>query len=119
VFVARRAQRILGYIQLIAAGADWKIESVPVMENEQGQGVGAALALPTLDRAFSAGASRVVVATATANIDNLRFYQQLGFRMDRIERDAFIADRGCVGLEIDHIPVREREWFSIGLNDRR
>jgi len=119
VFVARRAQRIIGHVQTIAAGADWEIKSVAVIEKQRGQGIGATLVRAALDRAFSAGASRVLVATATADIDNLRFYQRLGFRMDRVERDAFGADRGYPRLEADGIPVRDRVWFSIHVNDRR
>jgi len=118
VLVARRAQRIIGHVQLIAAGADWEIKSVAVVEKQRGRGIGAALVRAALDRAFSAGASRVLVATATADIGNLRFYQRLGFRMDRVERDAFRADRGYAGLKVDDIPVRDRVWFSIHMNDR-
>jgi ribosomal protein S18 acetylase RimI-like enzyme len=119
VLVARRAQRIIGHVQLIGIGTDWEIKSVAVSEKHQGQGVGAALVRAALDRAFSAGASRVLVATATADIDNLRFYQRLGFRMDRVERDAFSVDRGYPSLEVDDIPVRDKVWFSINVNDRR
>jgi ribosomal protein S18 acetylase RimI-like enzyme len=119
VLVARRAQRIIGHVQLIASGGDWEIKSVAVIEKQQGRGIGAALVRAALDRAFAAGASRVLVATATADIANLRFYQCLGFRMDRVERDIFSVDRGYPGLEVDGIPVRDRVWFSIHANDRR
>ena len=113
VFVARRTQRIIGHVQLISVGSDWEIRSLAVIEMEQKRGVGAALVRAGLDRALSAGASRVLVATATADIDNLRFYQRLGFRMDRVERDAFNVDRGYSPLKIDDIPVRDKVWFSI------
>ena len=119
VLVARSVQRIIGHIQLIAVGADWEIKSVAVIEQQQGQGIGAALVRAALDRAFSAGGSRVLVATATADIDKLRFYQRLGFRMDRVERDAFSVDRGYPSLKVDDIPVRDKVWFSINVNDRR
>lgn len=119
VFVARCAQRIVGHVQLIAAGAEWEIKSLAVIEEQRGQGFGAALVRAALDRAFRAGASRVLVATATADIGNLRFYQRLGFRMDRIERDVFNSDRGYAGLVVAGIPVRDRVWFSINIDDRR
>jgi len=118
VLVARSVQRVIGHIQLIAVGADWEIKSVAVIEQQQGQGIGA-LVRAALDRAFSAGGSRVLVATATADIDKLRFYQRLGFRMDRVERDAFSVDRGYPSLKVDDIPVRDKVWFSINVNDRR
>ena len=84
-----------------------------MIEKQRGQGIGSALVHAALDRAFGAAASRVLAATATADIDNLRFYQRLGFRMDRVERDAFGPDRGYPRLEVDGIPVRDRVWFSI------
>lgn len=90
-----------------------------MIEQQQGQGIGGALVRAALDRAFSAGGSRVLVATATADIDKLRFYQRLGFRMDRVERDAFSVDRGYPSLKVDDIPVRDKVWFSINVNDRR
>jgi hypothetical protein len=33
--------------------------------------------------------------------------------MDRVERDAFSAERGYANLEAEGIPVRDRVWFSI------
>jgi ribosomal protein S18 acetylase RimI-like enzyme len=113
VFVARRGRRIIGYVQLLAGGTDWEIKSIAVIERERGRGIGAALVRAALHRAFSEGAARVRVATATADIANLRFYQRLGFRMDRVERDAFTIDRGYRSQEVDGIPVRDRVWFSI------
>lgn len=114
VLVARRGQRIVGHVQLIAASAGWEIKSIAVIEKERRRGIGATLMRAAIDRAFSAGASRVLVATATADIGNLAFYQRLGFRMERIEQDAFGADRGYPPLEVDGIPVRDRVWFLIG-----
>ena len=113
VLVARHEQRIAGHVQLIAGGPEWEIKSLAVMDCVRGRGIGAALVQAALNRAFSAGASTVVVGTASADIDNLRFYQRLGFRMDRIERDAFRAERGYPNVEVDGIPVRDRVWFSI------
>ena len=119
VLVARRAQRIIGHIQLIANTTDQEIKSVAVIDQERGQGVGAALVHAALDQASSAGSSRVLVATATSDIENLRFYQRLGFRMDRVEPNKFTIDRGYPGLEIDGIPIRDQVWLSINVNDRR
>ena len=113
VLVARHGSGIVGHVQLIAAGADWEIKSVAVVDAQQRRGIGATLVRAALDRAFSAGASRVLVATATADISNLRFYLRLGFRMDRVQRDVFTVDRGYANLEVDGIPVRDRVWFSM------
>jgi ribosomal protein S18 acetylase RimI-like enzyme len=119
VLVARRAQQIVGHVQLIPAADGWEIKSIAVIEALQRKGIGSFLMQAALERAFSAGAARVLVATATADIGNLRFYQRLGFRMERIERDVFGADRGYpAGLEADGIPVRDRVWFSIYCPER-
>jgi ribosomal protein S18 acetylase RimI-like enzyme len=119
VLVARRAREIIGHVQLIASGTAWEIKSVAVIEQYRSQGIGSALLRAALERAFSAGAVRILVATATADIDNLRFYQRFGFRMERVERDAFSADRGYPVLEVDKIPVRDRVWFSISADEHR
>ena len=120
VLIARRAQQIVGHVQLIPAGDDWEIKSITVIEALRGQGIGSSLIHAALERAFSAGAPRVLIATATADISNLRFYQRLGFRMECIERDVFGADRGYLARMVaDGIPVRDRVWFSIHADERR
>jgi GNAT superfamily N-acetyltransferase len=113
VFVARRGQRLIGHVQLMGTGVDWEIKSIAVVESQRGQGIGSALIRAALRQAFSAGAERVELAAAAADIDNLRFYQRLGFRMERIVRDAFSAARGYPPLEVDGIPVRDQVWLSI------
>jgi hypothetical protein len=55
----------------------------------------------------------LVVATAAADIGNLRFYQRLGFRMRSIERDAFTAATGYPpGIVLDGIELRDRVWLD-------
>lgn len=117
VFVALSAGRILGHVQLLVDGVDSEIKSIAVTETARRRGIGAALVRASLRRAFSKGATQVRVATATADIANLRFYQRLGFRMGCVERDAFTVDRGYENLEVDGIPVRDRVWFSIDAAD--
>jgi hypothetical protein len=54
-----------------------------------------------------------VVATAAADLGNLRFYQRQGFRMRPIERDAFTAATGYPpGPCIDGIELRDRVWLD-------
>lgn len=118
VLVARCSGQVVGHVQLIASGSECEIKSLAVLAGHRGQGTGAALARAALARAASAGASRVLVSTATADIDNLRFYQRLGFRMTSVDRDAFTAARGYSELEANGIPVLDRVWFSIDLEKR-
>lgn len=119
VLVARHGQEIVGHIQLIGSGTDWEIKSVAVVNRQRGQGIGTALVRTARTRAFSAGATRLLVSTATADIDNVGFYQRLGFRMCRIEKNAFTPERGYSILQVDGIPVRDKVWFSIDSNDVR
>jgi hypothetical protein len=66
-----------------------------------------------LDLARSEGRSTLLVATAAADIGNLRFYQRLGFRMRSIERDAFTAATGYAsGIVVDGIELRDRVWLD-------
>lgn len=113
VLVARRDQRIVGHVQITEAGVDREIKSVAVIESERGLGIGAALVRAALELVFAAGVRRAVVATATADTDNLRFYQRLGFRMDRIERDVFTVERGYPASTVNGIALRDRIWFSM------
>jgi ribosomal protein S18 acetylase RimI-like enzyme len=119
MLVARREQRTIGLIQLLSQGADHEIKSLAVMKSEQRRGVGTALVRAALDRAFSSGALRVRVATATSDIHNLSFYQRLGFRMDSVEHDAFTIARGYRSGTVNGIPVRDRVWLSIHTSEVR
>jgi hypothetical protein len=47
----------------------------------------------------------------------LRFYQRLGFRLLRIEPDAFTPEAGYPDIEIDGIPLRDRVWLSLSLRE--
>jgi len=113
VLVARWEGRIIGHVQLTGSRGEREIKSVAVEETHQQRGMGAALVRAAVDRAFAEGAMRVMVATATADIENLRFYQRLGFRMERVQRDVFTDASGYAGLEANGIPVRDQVWFSM------
>ena len=113
VLVARRRDEVVGHVQLISYGVQWEIKSIAVEPQQQRQGIGTALIRLVLQRAALEGCIQVVVGAAAADIGNLRFYQRLGFRMDRVERDAFSSDRGYTSLKVDGIRVRDRVWLSV------
>jgi GNAT superfamily N-acetyltransferase len=84
-----------------------------VREGFQGRGVGARLVRAALDLVEAESGSVLVVATAAADIGNLRFYQRQGFRMRAIERDAFTPATGYpAGISIDGIELRDRVWLD-------
>jgi L-amino acid N-acyltransferase YncA len=84
-----------------------------VRETLQGQGIGRRLIQAAIDLAAAEAVTTVLVATAAADIGNLRFYQRQGFRMRSVERDAFTPATGYPpGLLIDGIELRDRVWLD-------
>jgi hypothetical protein len=57
----------------------------------------------------------LLVATGAADTRVLRLYQLLGFRLLRVERDAFTAESGHPAIEIDGIRLLDRVWLSLDL----
>src|SRR5207248_9695251 len=96
VLVARDGATVIGHLQLLAGDRadEAEVKSMAVREDRQGAGVGRML----LERAAAVcreeHRSTLLVATAAADTRVLRFYQLLGFRMLRVERDAFKPDAG-------------------------
>lgn len=115
VLVARDRDRAIGHVQLVVTSEPGvaEIASIAVESSWQRRGLGARLVGAALSRARDEGAQRVRLATATADIGNLRFYQRLGFRMVRIESDAFTQATGYPpGTTIEGIPLCDRVWFE-------
>lgn len=114
-WVARRDRVIVGHLQVVDGDAPdtAEIKNMAVAERLQGKGIGAQL-IDTVRAALAAEAVRtLIVATATADIGNLRFYQRQGFRFRAVERDAFTPAQGYPpGLLIDGIPLRDRVWLD-------
>jgi lactoylglutathione lyase len=109
VLVARAGDEIAGHVQLTGG----EIKSLAVAPAHRRRGVGGALVEAAVAAAREAGHDRVVVATAAADVDNLRFYQRLGFRVRSVDRDAFTPQYGYApGLESDGIPLRDRVWLD-------
>jgi GNAT superfamily N-acetyltransferase len=85
-----------------------------VLESHRGRGIGRQLVEAAIVLAREEGRELVLVATATADIDNLRFYQRRGFRMRSIERDAFTEAEGYpASTEVGGIPLRDRVWLDL------
>jgi N-acetylglutamate synthase-like GNAT family acetyltransferase len=120
VLVARSARgEILGYLQLIpTASADTvELRSIAVREDHQRTGIGRRLVNRALAICREEGVQTVTVTTATADFDNVRFYQRCGFRATTIERDAFTEAKGYPPqLEANGIPVRDSITFTLRLD---
>jgi GNAT superfamily N-acetyltransferase len=114
VLVAVSHGEIIGHLQLTGTGArQVEIKNMAVLEDRQGQGVGRLLVQAAVELLAAEGVTTVLVATAAADIGNLRFYQRQGFRMRSVERDAFTPATGYPpGLLIDGIELRDRVWLD-------
>jgi GNAT superfamily N-acetyltransferase len=112
VLVARDGDDPIGHLQLV----DAEIKNMAVLDSHRRRGVGAALVRAAIELARADGRSALVVATAAADVGNLRFYQRLGFRMRSVERDAFTPETGYPEpIEIDGIPLRDRVWLDLSI----
>jgi GNAT superfamily N-acetyltransferase len=118
VLVAVSEGAIVGHAQLLDCDTPGHIElrSLAIIDRLQRRGIGRVLVAHAAADCRARGALSLEVATAAADTGNLRFYQLLGFRMLRVERDAFSASEGYPdGLEIGGIPLRDRVWLSLSL----
>lgn len=118
VLVARSGDAVVGHLQLVETDRSGEIElkNMAVREDLQGRGIGAQLVRAAIELVAGEAGSSVLVATAAADIGNLRFYQLQGFRMRSIERDAFTAETGYpAGIVIDGIALRDRVWLDYPL----
>ena len=101
---------IIGHLQLVSDAQPGTVEitSLAVDPRFRRRGVGSRLVAHALAACRAEGASVVTVATAMADIDNLRFYQRRGFRAASIVQDAFSPETGYASAsEIDGIPLRD------------
>jgi len=118
VLVAVSGSEVVGHLQLVGTSVDGEVElkNMAVRGDRQGQGVGRRLVQAAVDRLTDERATLLLVATAAADIGNLRFYQRLGFRMRSVERDAFTPATGYPdGMRIDGIELRDRVWLDLPL----
>ncbi|TML07569.1 MAG: GNAT family N-acetyltransferase [Actinobacteria bacterium] len=112
VLVASGEGGAIGHLQLV----DGEIKNMAVVPSRRGEGIGRRLIEAAIDLARSDGRSVLAVATAAADIGNLRFYQRVGFRMRSVERDAFTPATGYPpDLVSDGIPLRDRVWLELDL----
>jgi GNAT superfamily N-acetyltransferase/catechol 2,3-dioxygenase-like lactoylglutathione lyase family enzyme len=117
VLVARNGSALIGHLQLIVnEGAhEAEVKSIAVREDNQGSGTGRML----IDRAVAVcrgeNIATLLVATAAADTRVLRFYQRLGFRLLRVQRDVFTPEFGYPQIDIDGVPLRDQVWLSLEL----
>jgi ribosomal protein S18 acetylase RimI-like enzyme len=115
VLVARDDGAFVGHLQIVEGPTPGEVEikNMAVVPDRRGTGVGRALIDEAIRDATERGATTVLVATATSDVGNLRFYQRCGFRFLSVDRDAFTPETGYPDpIEIDGIELRDRIWLS-------
>jgi len=118
VLVAVLDERPVGVLQITETGVtdELEINVLAVDDALQRQGIGRALVETCLTEARRRGCTRVLVSTGAAVLGNLRFYQRCGFRMLRIERDAFTPDTGYPDpIMVDRVRLWDCVWFDFDL----
>jgi len=89
-----------------------ELQELAIVPERQGQGWGRRLVDWLVDEARRRGKRRLLVGTANSSIDNIRFYQRIGFRIDHVRRDYFRYYRQPVyenGIQIRDMLVFSRE----------
>ena len=121
VLVARDGATLIGHLQLIPCEHtnETEIKSLAVREDRQGSGVGRSLMTRAIAACREQDRAALVVATAAADMGVLRFYQRLGFRFLRVERDIFTPETGYPPAEVDGVPLRDQLWLSLTLDGSR
>jgi ribosomal protein S18 acetylase RimI-like enzyme len=96
------------------ADATVELKAVAVAPRLQGRGVGQRLIKKVLAELRAGGVRRVLVGAASCGVGELAFYQKVGFRLWRIERDYFTRERGYPdGLTENGIPLRDMVWMDL------
>ena len=67
-----------------------EIKNIAIEPEYKGKGIGKIVLQMISDSSKAKGYTRVIVGTANSSIDNIVFYQKVGFRMEKIEKDFFI-----------------------------
>lgn len=121
VLVARDGPTVIGHLQLVGGerSDETEVKSLAVREDYQGSGIGPSLMNRAIAICHEEHRRALLVATAAADTGVLRFYQRLGFRFLRVERDVFTPEAGYPPAEIDGVPLRDQIWLSLTLDGSR
>jgi ribosomal protein S18 acetylase RimI-like enzyme len=96
-----------------------ELKAVAVADGLQGQGIGSKMLRAVIDDLRDRGVRHLIVGTGNSGIGQLAYYQKAGFRLWKIERDFFSAERGYPDdLEENGIPLRDMVWMDQMLDEK-
>jgi len=94
----------------------YELRSLAVVPRRRRRGLATRLVARSAAWVRERSGTRLVTGAASAALDVLGFYLRLGFRVVRVERDAYGPERGYPeGLLAHGIPVRDRIWLELEL----
>ncbi len=80
---------VLGFLVASSVSEEWEIESVVVDESVRRKGIGTSLMRELANRAFSAGASALILEVRESNAHARQLYEKIGFIEESYRRDYY------------------------------
>ena len=68
-----------------------EIKNIAIEPELKGRGIGKIVIQMISDNCKTKGYTQVIVGTANSSIENIAFYQKVGFRMEKVEKDFFCS----------------------------
>ena len=117
VHVATTGELTVGHSQVVEVEPGvCELRSLAVLPGRRRNGLGTRLVARSVSWLRERGIQRLVVGFPAANLDVLGFYQRLGFRLLRVDRDAYGPHLGYSDeLSANGIRVRDRVWLELEL----
>jgi ribosomal protein S18 acetylase RimI-like enzyme len=107
---------VVGTVLVTGTGPTREFKSVAVAEQRQGQGIGQRIVRQAIDEMRESGVKRLELMTGNCGVGQIAFYQKVGFRLLRIDRDWFTPARGyAVPIHENGILLRDAVWFDLDL----
>lgn len=94
VLVARKADRVIGMIQILREKKVAEIVSLAVDPDNQHQGIGTALIQEAANNCRRNSVRQLIVCTGSWEVDNIAFYERRGFRLFNVARGFFTREKG-------------------------
>ena len=117
VHVAAIGEMAVGHSQVVEVEPGvCELRSLAVLPGQRRKGFGTRLVARSVSWLRERSIQRLIVGFPSANLDVLGFYQLLGFRLLRVDRDAYGPDHGySEELLANGIRVRDRVWLELDL----